>query len=288
MIGIPEVVQSQILSSFLDGKSISTYFHVLLCNSSLRSSAFHLIRDALVDRYLNLAKSEHFAKHNDEVRDVLDIIREDIRTCTENGRAAIDVVGVGHQIDTSSDDGCLSVTNISEWCAIIDYFDRMRARSGEWAGVCTVWCGELVTQNFGTIQQACISTAFWTVTAMDHFYDQLELNNHYLTHPMKHDASLMEMSYGELDVTSSTSDDIAFQRIIYSLNSDAGSPRYSVLVPSHMEYEPTLGFALNDHASQRENLVCYWDGNDRGDFEYSLSHLGENAIRILNRLDNSG
>ena len=25
-----------------------------------------------------------------------------------------------------------------------------------------------------------------------------------------------------------------------------------------------------------------------GDFEYSLSHLGENAIRILNRLDNSG
>ena len=100
-----EVVQSQILSSFLDGKSTSTYFHVLLCNNSLQSSAFHLIRDALVDRYLNLAKSEHFAKHNDEVRDVLDIIREDIRTCTENRRAAIDIVG---QIDTSSDDGFYS------------------------------------------------------------------------------------------------------------------------------------------------------------------------------------
>jgi len=284
MISIPDVVQSQILSSFLDGKSISTYFHVLLSNSSLQSGAFHLIRDALVDRYVNLAKSEHF-EHNDEVRDVLDIIREDIRTCPvqllETGRNAIDVEG---QIGTSSADGCL-VTKISEWCAIIDYFERMRARIGEWAGEFTIWCGELKAQSHGTIHQASISTVFWTVTAMDHFHDQLELNSHYLTHPAIHNESLVEMPFGKLDVTL-TSDDTVFQRILYSLNSDAGSPRYSVLVPSHMEYEATIGFALNDFPSKRKNLVCYWDGDDNGDYEYSLSHLGQNAIRILSRLNN--
>lgn len=286
MIDIPDGVQSQILSSFCDGKSISGYFHVLICNEPLRSVAFRLVRDAIVDRYSNLARSE-FAKNNEEVRDVLDIIREEIRTYkidtqSNGGRKVI------HDHDQTSILRNNLVTKISEWCAIIDYFDKMRVRSGERAGQLIIWCGKLHTQGFGTIQHACVSTALWTVTTMDHFYDQLELNNHYLTHPATHASSTSDtgfmMPFGKLDVESE-SDDAVLQRILYSLNSDVGSTRYSILVPSQLEYEPTIGFALNDYPSQRRSLVCHWDGDDKGDFEYSLSRLGDNVIRILIRLD---
>jgi len=297
---IPEVVQSHLLSSFCDGKSICTYFHVLISDKSLQTIAFPLIRNALVERYTNLANSECFMEEPyEEVRDVLNFIREDIRTCTvRKDRQMVLLSGSGGS--DGDGDGMVREnvsTKLSEWCAIIDYFDTMRTQSGERTGEFILWCGHLPTQGFGTLQTACVSTRLWKITSMDYFYDQLELHNQSITHPAT-ECTLPYMEvvpFGTLEVRSER-DDAVLQRIQYSLvSSDFELTRYSFLVPSQMEYEPTMGFALNNcdrrlssqpTFTQRRILDVHWDEYDQGDFEYSLSRLGENVIRILTRLDN--
>eukprot|EP00978_Attheya_sp_CCMP212_P021108 scaffold61260_cov63-Attheya_sp.AAC.2 len=284
MIGgiyIPDVIQSQLLSSFCSGTTISTYFHVLSCNHSLQPGAFPLIRDALVDRYKNLAQSKCLACH-EEVRDVLDVIREDIRTChivtSADGRIVCD------EGEASLREAL--VTKISGWCAIVDYFDKMMP-SDSHAGEFVMWCGALETHGFGTIQKACLSTPYWTVTALDYFYEQLELNHHYLVHPAVGGLlplSVLETPFGLLEAESH-SDGTVLRRMRHSLSIDHESARF-IFVPSQQEYEPTLGFALNDGGrTQGKSLTCYWDGADEGDFEYSLSRFPENAIRILTRIN---
>lgn len=278
MLGLPEVVQSQILSSFCDGKSISTYFHVIHCNQSLNQISFDLIRDALVDRYKNLASDKQFG-NNEEVKDVLDIIREDIRTCqvisSVEGRMLID------DGETSLREGVAK--KVSDYCAIVDYFDNMRFQGSETMNEFILWCGQLRTQG-GIIQRACLSSRIWTVTAMDFFHDQLELNNYSLTHPASDDfiPSLFETPFGFLDVELE-SDSELFKRTQFGLSEEPSSRRY-FLVPSQMEYEPTIGFALSS-GTQRSCLICHWDQDDEGDFEYSLTRLSENAKRILRRLE---
>jgi len=289
MLGLPEVVQSQILSSFCDGKSISTFFHVILCNQSLNPVAFDLVRDALVDRYKNLASSEQFQLGNhEEIRDVLDIVREEIRTC----KVVKSAIGGGRRMVIDDGDASFRegvAAKISDYCAIIDYFDKMRLQKSETFGEFILWCGELQLQQGGKIRRACLSSKSWTVTAMDFFHDQLELNNHCLTHPAAASCdflpSLMESPFGILDMELET-DEAAFQRTRHSLSGDPDSSRY-FLVPSQMEYEPTIGFAMNPNPNftHRRCLTCHWDECDEGDFEYSLSRLSENAIRILSRLE---
>ena len=281
MIGLPEGIQSQILSSFCDGKSISTYFHVIHCNQSLNEVSFDLIRDALVDRYKNLADCQQFTDH-EEVRDVLDIIREDIRTCRM-------IISSDDRMLIEYGDSCLreaATTKIPDYCVIIDYFDKMRVQRPDRVDEFILWCGKLETQR-GTIQKACISSRIWSVTAMDFFHDELELNNQYLTHPASFIfvPYLFEFPFGYLDILLE-SDLEVFNRTRFSLRESPDTTRF-FLVPSQMEYEPNIGFALNQE-SERDCLICCWDGNDRGDFEYSLTRLAENAKRILERLGSPG
>ena len=284
MIGLPEVVQSQILSSFCDGKSIATYFHVISCNESLKAAAFDLLRDALVDRYQNIAQDDRII-FNEEAKDVIDIIREEIRTCRAMQSAnsgALSVI-IGEDSHMSSRESASK--KISDYCAIIDYFDRMRQQSPEKVGEFVLWCGGVQSQG-GRIRRASLCSKFWSVTAMDFFYDQLELNNHGFTHPA---SSAYEPPFGDpfgtLDVSIELeNDEFTFKRVEHSLSEDLMSSR-SVLVPSQMEYEYSIGFALNRDLSERRNFACYWDLCDDGDFEYSLSRLPENVIRVLTRLE---
>jgi len=281
MIDLPEGLQSSILSRFCDGRSIAIFFEVLFSNKQLRQLAFDLVRDALVDRYKRLAEVEF--NNYEEIRDVLDIIREEIRMC----RVAEDVNG---QMICDEGDATLRESvakNISSWCAIIEYFDTMRLQTGDRSGEFVLWCGQLKThQGFGTIQRAELASALWTVTSMDYVFDQLELNNHYLTHPARDSLqpSLLESPYGMLNVEAKEDFDV-LQRIRHALRPDPNSARF-MLVPSQMEYEPTLGFALNQHQVKRKCLLFHWDGNDEGDFEYSLTRLAENVKRILQRIRN--
>ena len=279
MIDLPEGLQSSILSRYCDGKSIAIFFEVLFSSNTLRQLAFDLTRDALVDRYTHLAEFEY--SNYEEIRDVLDVIREEIRMC----RIIQDANG-----QMSGDEGQVTfresvAKKISDWCAIIEYFDIMKSQRGERSGEFVLWCGELKTQQgFGTIQKAALSSALWTVTSMDYLHDQLELSNHYLTHPAIDNLppSVLEAPYGVLDVESEEDYDV-LQRIQYSLRSNPDSARF-FLVPSQMEYELTLGFALNQDLVKRKGLIFHWDGNDEGDFEYSLTRLAENVRRILQRL----
>jgi len=279
MIDLPEGLQSSILSRYGDGKSISIFFEVLFSNNTLRNLAFDLIRDALVDRYKHLA--EVVFNNYEEIRDVLDVIREEIRTCRV-------VLGANGQMLCDEGEATFRESiakKISDWCAIIEYFDLMRMQRGEKSGEFVLWCGELKTQQgFGTIKKAALSSALWTVTSMDYMHDQLELNNQYLTYPAIDGVppSIVEAPYGVLNMDSEKDSDV-LRRIKYSLRSDTESTRF-ILVPSQMEYEPTLGFALNQCLGKRKGLAVHWDGDDEGNFEYSLTRLAENVRRILQRL----
>uniref|UniRef100_A0A7S4MVZ8 Uncharacterized protein n=1 Tax=Odontella aurita TaxID=265563 RepID=A0A7S4MVZ8_9STRA len=275
LASLNDPLQSQILSTFCDGKSMSTFFIVLRGNQIHRPFAFDVLRDALVDRYKNLARTGVLSK-NMEVRDCLDVIREDIRTC-----------GI---ID--SDDGTLVcdddeysdvVAKVSQWCAIVDYFDSMKSRSDF-----VLWAGPIQTQGFGKIESASVSSPFWTVTALDYFYQELELNNHYLTHPSTNGlpSSLVDSPFGMLKVD--TEGDVErLGRVQYSLSSDPDSGSRFALVPSQQEYEPTFCFALpsGSSSSYKHTLALFWEGEDDIDFEYSLRRIGENVIRLLSRLE---
>ena len=271
MIELPESVQSSILSIFCDGKSILNYYIALKSNESLRSVALHMTRDALVGRYKNYANVD-FAK-DDEVRDVLDFVREEIRTykVTKNNERI--VIGEGGESK-----------NISDWCAIVQYFDVMKSNTGENAGEFILWSGSLKTQQGLRLQNCKLSSKYWSVEAMDYLYNELELNNQYLCHPATEGLapSIIESgAFAFLDVDSE--DDAEYlDRINYSMSTDPDSARY-ILVPSQMEYDATMGFSVNQYFMDRKGFLFYWDGEDESDFDYSFQRLAENVKRILSR-----
>ena len=271
MIELPESVQSSILSVFCDGKSILNYYIALKSNESLRSVALHMTRDALVGRYKNYANVD-FAK-DDEVRDVLDFVREEIRTykvTKNNERIVIGEVGESKKI--------------SDWCAIVQYFDVMKSNTGENAGEFILWSGSLKTQQGLQLQNCKLSSKYWSVEAMDYLYNELELNNQYLCHPATEGLapSIIESgAFAFLDVDSE--DDAEYlDRINYSMSTDPDSARY-ILVPSQMEYDATMGFSVNQYFMDRKGFLFYWDGEDESDFDYSFQRLAENVKRILSR-----
>lgn len=280
MIGLPEGLQSAILSNFCDGKSISSYFVAVSANRLLRGVIYDLIRDAFVDRYLKLSQV-HF-RTNEEIRDVLDILREEIRmsTATLNPDGTLLCSDSNRELLTDS-----ATQRISDWCAIIEYFDRMRCQTGVKHGLFTLWIGTLQTQaGFGILNHAYLSSTYWSVTAMEYFYDQLELSNHYLMHPASHGAPLaMIDSYFGVLYVENESDRNVLARIEYSLSHDPDSARF-MLVPSQMEYEPTVGFARNRHYPELRGLAFLWNGEDDGNFEDALRKLPDNVKRVLVRM----
>ncbi len=350
-MGLPEMVQSQILSSFCDGKSISTYFHILLTNHQLRPYAFNIIRDALVDRYKNLAAqcvnigTGQIRSEDEEVRDVVDIIREDIRKCTTRemedddgtNNTRISIMATTGGTGGYQDDGYARniVALVSEWCAIADYFELNTIKTlkstiqqdhhhhhhhqqqqhqysqstspdettTEESNVVerreyVVWCGQLIKHGL-MIERSILTTPYWTITALDYFHEELELNSSsYLTHPSASgilqpfetatsggsggsggDGNASAL-YGSLHVLLHEDAD-AMHRIRYSMSDDPDSQRF-YLVPNQMEWEPCMGFALN--VDDPKSLSCEWNGEDGGDFDYSLSHFASNVIRILRRI----
>jgi hypothetical protein len=283
MIGLPDGVQSAILANYCDGKSIASFYEAASSCISLRCTIFDIIRDALVGRYLNL--SQTYYRTYDEIRDVLDIIREEIRKsrATLNSDGAI-IILCSNDLPSFSE---LAAKRVSDWCAIVEYFDKMRCQMGDKHGYFTLWVGSLETQSgFGSLHKASLSSMYWSVTAMDYLYNELELNNHYLMHPASDGSvfqSTTESHFGMLHVEDDN-DEKVLGRIEYSLSNDPSSSRF-ILVPSQMEYDPTMGFSRNQYyPSRQRSLVFLWDGQDDGDFEDALSKLAENIKRVLVRM----
>jgi hypothetical protein len=281
MIGLPDGLQSSILANYCDGKSIALFFEAAASSRPLRGVIFDVIRDALVGRYLHLSQTCY--RTHDEIRDVLDIIREEIR----KSRAMLSSDGTIMCYNDLTEFSDMASKRISDWCAIIEYFDAMKFQASDNHGYFTLWIGSLEMQSgFGRLRNASISSAYWSVTAMDFLYNELELNNHYLMHPASDGSALVsatESYFGMLQVESEN-DEKVLDRIEYSLSNDPSSSRF-ILVPSQMEYEPTMGFCRNQYfPSKQRGLAFLWDGQDDGDFEDTLSKLAENIKRVLLRM----
>lgn len=284
--GLPDEVISQVLASFCDGRSMSTFFHVLCSDRTLRTTSFDTIRNTLVRRFKSLAADDRLKPDRcEEMRDIIAIIREDVRTSnydSETGR-----LENGHE-GRITDSGKTIITIVSEWCAIVDYFD-VAVNLEEYV----VWVGEINTR-FGRLNKACIRTPFWTITSLQFFYEQIELDSESLIppNPTSSFGRLLSHPYGHL-VALTNADAQVMDRVRTSLSLDTESNRYAV-APSHMEYEAQPDFVftptMNDRASRdilhmERDLLCLWNGVDACDFDESLKLFGENAIRLLRRLE---
>lgn len=215
----------------------------------LRDSHFFLVRDALVYRYLELSKR---LQSYGEIKDVLDVIREDVRTCEEFSYEAN--------------------TKFPEWCAIVDYFEGQQQQ--EWI----VWLGSVETQ-LGTLPNVCLKTPNWTAGALQYWYNDFELFQFSLVPPMR-SPPLPLSPFGILEALTDVE---VMERLQYTLNHEYENiGRYS-LVPRHMDFDsdPSICFTLP--ADNGPSLNCYWDEQDGYDWEEAIDRLGENVIRIMSR-----
>jgi hypothetical protein len=190
---LPDTALAAILSGFCDGKTISTLALNVVSNRSGHCRFWNICRNVLVERYIRLSRhgsllSSSSSSAYEEIRDVLDITREDIR------------------LSTNDDDDDDMITKFSHWCAILDYFETQlhlfqiaaaaqsqqqqqqqsnqpssstsssspmllpRRREPQWI----VWRGNMTMPN-GEIQ-CYLTTPFWSVGAM-RFWQQMEQEN---------------------------------------------------------------------------------------------------------------
>lgn len=161
-VNLPHEVFSHLLSRFCDGKTISTLLIVAQGNRKLSPSAFAIVRGALVHRYISLAASVLGSWNDDEeedeemnpttveIREILDIIREDIR------------------LSVDLEDDCLLMTRkLAEWCAILDYFEAQIPLQQY-----IVWGGAL-RLPYGQVE-SYLSTPNWTIGALKYWRLQEE------------------------------------------------------------------------------------------------------------------
>mmetsp|Transcript_2628 Transcript_2628/g.3821 ORF Transcript_2628/g.3821 Transcript_2628/m.3821 type:complete len:325 (+) Transcript_2628:135-1109(+) len=319
---LPESVQSSILSQYSDASSILFYFVAILSSSSTSTSyskqqhyitSYSTLKDALVHRYKDLAEKH---KHEEELKDVLDIIREEIRTSklifiskTKNNNEETPNVG---NVYLSINDAAAAATTeslyqkVSDWCAILSYFDTMKKKQQHLSTTNTneyiLWCGPITSHHVtGKINCAYVTSNIWTITSLDYLYNTLELCNEYLTHPYtsyqeEESLDLISFPYGYLRVFSgkkNEKDVSLLKRIQYVIEpnnyNDLVDVLSNVIVPSQMEYEDVLkvGFGYDYKKADDDDdhkLLFYWDGEDEGDFEYSLSRFADNVKRILVRM----
>ena len=176
LLELPPEVLSSALGSFLDGKSMSTFLMVVEgCHTQDSDSVLSLLRNALVHRYQQLqrqlaAKALHTGREQEDIRDVLLVLREDIRTSED-------------------------VSKFPEWCAILDYFesqmkfnttnsnsDSLESMQLQPQPGWVVWCGPIET-IFGTFQASLQCTSEWTLGALNYWYDEIELQQFAIVHP---------------------------------------------------------------------------------------------------------
>jgi hypothetical protein len=162
-VNLPQEVFSHILSRFCDGKTISTLLIVAQGNRKLSPSAFSMVRGALVHRYIGLAASVGVSvssgndeEHDEmnpthvEIQEILDIVREDIRLSVE-----------------LDDDSLLMTRKLSEWCAILDYFEAQIPLQQY-----IVWVGAMQIP-YGSVQ-TYFSTPHWSIGALRYWRLQEE------------------------------------------------------------------------------------------------------------------
>jgi len=285
LLELPSEVLSCALGSFLDGKSMSTFMIVVQGCSSVsqqqqqqqhdsNSSVLILLRNALVHRYGQLQRQ--LPAQNEEIRDVLMVLREDIRTSQDTAK-------------------------FSEWCAILDYFESQRSALSPSSFSCeqsasqqqqlqlqkqglVVWVGPLET-IFGTFTASLQCTTEWTLGALNYWRD-IELEQFAVVHPFSRNVDDEQFDltilYGRIQGVGDR-DVLLLQRQNFNLEDDVQSwQHYLVLRNKSYDEAPTEFFTPvmgND-----SSLFCYWDYRQQTyDWEEALDRLGESVIRIMSR-----
>jgi hypothetical protein len=236
----------------------------------------------------------------DDIRDVLDITREDIRRST-------------------NDDEEL-VKQFSCWCAILDYFETQldifaqqqqtssppsSRHEPQWV----VWTGALTIPN-GTFQ-SYMTTPFWSLGAMN-YWKALEMENASFCRPLPNfrfiqpdssdDDSPRRVPYGTIFALDPTSQRrLSFQCADLAIDhfDEVRNHWRHALIPLSQFYEEDPGIVLVDHsfvsrtytshpigpllvATARSSLCVCWDkeqGED--DWEFALGRLGERCVEIM-------
>jgi hypothetical protein len=294
---LPVEVMASVLGTYSSGKTISTFVLVVYGDCTLRSTAYTICRNALVERYVALSfKVKHIYMElelDTEIPDILDIIREDIRL--------------------SNDDDDQIMYKFSHWCAILDYFEvQLEATTSmvesqvptvtcpQWI----VWCGQMEI-TYGEIT-AYISTPDWNVCAL-HYWTNQEASQLSLTHPRNNEFVFIpddQIPYGTLFGMNS-SDRLRLERQcsdleVHTLRDTTSAQRFT-LVPLNESYDECPSMIVVDHSyicrshaenimvtgpllidSRRQSLCCCWDKELSEDlWDDAISHFGEHAIRIM-------
>ena len=298
---LPAEVLASVLGKFSSGKTISTFVFVVYGDCTLRSTAYMICRNALVERYVALStKVRRIYQElnlNTEIPDVLDIIREDIRL--------------------SSDDDDQIMHKFSCWCAILDYFELQLEATSTGTGTQTrsslssltcpqwiVWCGHIEI-TYGEID-AYLVTPDWNVCALQHWKNQ-EASLLSLTHPRNNDfvfISDVQIPYGTLFGMNS-SDRLRLERQctdleVHTLRDTTSAQRFT-LVPINESYDECPSMIVVDHScicrthaenvmtngpllvdSRRQSLCYCWDKELSEDlWDDAVSSLGEHVICIM-------
>ena len=293
LIDLPYEVLASVLGRFSRGRTLSTFLCVALGHRSIRQAAFAICRGALVQRYVELSQDPRIThtECNEEIRDVLDVIREDIRL--------------------SNDDDDAIVTKFSEWCAILDYFEMQLEATASLGFRCPqwiVWCGEMEIP-YGLIR-TYLTTPFWTVCALQYWRNQ-ELSQFTLTRPRDSEFTFMaedddRAPYGTFfGINASEHTQLNLQCLdleVHSLSDTMDGRRYC-LVPLNESYDERSSFIVMDHSlicrthanvsfkspllidPDQQSLCCCWD-KDLGEdlWDDAISNFGQNAIRIMESL----
>jgi hypothetical protein len=291
---LPTEVLASVLGRYSRGRTLSTFLCVALGQRSTRHAAFAICRGALVHRYVELSQDEELkiSACYEEIRDVLNVVREDIRL--------------------SNDDDDRIVTKFSEWCAILDYFEMQleatappRFRCPQWI----VWCGEMEIP-YGRI--CCyLATPFWTVCALQYWRNQ-ELSQFSLTRPRHSDFVFVDgdnrVPYGTFFGTNSRDhtplhlqcSDLEVHTLL-----DVSDRRRYCLVPLNESYDDFSSSVVVDHSlicrthtnnlfvcpllidPGQQSLCCCWDKESAEDlWDEAISNFGQNAMRIMGTLSN--
>jgi len=313
-VDLPTPVLAAILGGFGSGQMLSTVLlTVARGNAQLRASALPLCRGILVQRYVELAARMRDAGEL-EIKDVLDVVREDIRRSSSSSSCTPD------QIDVDGDDDeCNIVTQFSHWCAILDYFERQWSvrRKHQHLQVPTkwiVWSGTVEIPYGPT--EACLMTSQWTAGALAYWRNR-ELSALTLTHPRNSRLESIRLPlYGSvLGVTEDARHRLRLQNRDLSFHDNNLDdldwvPARQALIPMDELYSslPSVAFAatptetISANAEDEERasrtiqvpeMKCYWDAEDgeEGDWEDAVASLGEHAIRVMNNctvLDGDG
>lgn len=282
--GLSDDIISQLLASFADGKSISNFYLALQsCRLFRHEVAFNIIRSALVHRLKSLAADDRLKpKRCEEMRDCIDILREEIRTGSvdiETGRLVDDGARISNLRKSA-------MTIVSEWCAIVDYFD-INLCLDEYV----VWVGQLNTR-FGPMGSVCVRTPFWSITHLQYMHVQIDVGCEALVppNPTSRFGHLLDQPYGSLSALTAIDAEV-MERLRTSMSLDEESNRFA-LTPNQFEYEDsTIAFTPtpNDQASREmlqheRHLRCLWDQQDDTDFDDALTNFGEDCLRILEGL----